>query len=221
LEVRSPAGLPGAISRNPNTVTAQKRTGELTTNGREHTTILKILLKGSLVLLATLTFIATAHARIGDSLAECRAQYGHEVKAEAAWCGGTAYGFKSSGLYVYAIIGADGKVNDVSYFDNTKVAPLSSPKQESLWKQNQGDKVYENSDLRLWNGRKEYKKQLGQEHGEHWVEYSWDGKEALVMNPSRNDGFQIRSLKEFDAEQKIIKSEAKGDVKVGAITQTK
>jgi hypothetical protein len=181
--------------------------------------MIKQLITGSLVLLATLTLSATAQARIGYSLAECRAQYGHEVKAEAAWCGGTAYSFKSSGLYVYAIIGADGKVNDVDYFDNTKVAPLSATTQENLWKQNQGDKVYDNFNLRLWNARKEFKKRLGLEQGEHTLEYSWDGTEGLVMNPSKNNGFQIRSVKAFKAEQKSIKSAAKGEVKVGAITK--
>jgi hypothetical protein len=171
--------------------------------------------------LATLTLSTTAKARIGYSLAECRAQYGHEVKTEPAWCGGTAYSFKTSGLYLYAIIGAEGRVSDVSYFDNTKKAPLSPALQERLWIQNQGDKVYDNLDLRLWNARTEFKKKLGQEHGEHWLEYSWDGKEGLVMNPSRNNGFQIRSLKEFNIEQKIVKTDAKGDVRVGAVSQIK
>jgi hypothetical protein len=179
------------------------------------------LLTGSLALLATLTLSVTADARIGYTLAECRAHYGHEVKAEVAWCGGSAYGFKSSGLYLYAIIGPNGKVGDVSYFDNTKIAPLSSTTQEKLWKQNQGDKTYDNLNLGLWNARQEFKRQLGQEHGEHWLEYSWDGKEGRVMNPAKNNGFQIRSLKEFNREQRIIKSEAKATVKVGAVTRAK
>lgn len=178
----------------------------------------KKLINGSLALLATLTLSATAQARIGYSLTECRANYGHEVKTEVAWCGGTAYSFKADGLYLYAIIGADGKVNDVIYFDNRKVAPLSSAARESLWKLNQGDKVYDNFNPRLWNSRKQFKR-LGQEHGEHWLEYSWDGKEGRVMNSSKKNGFQIRSLKAFNAEQKSIQSEAKGQVKVGAITE--
>lgn len=41
------------------------------------------------------------------------------------------------------------------------------------------------------------------------------------MNASKNNGFQVRSLKGFNAEQKIIKSEMQGKVKVGAITQVK
>jgi hypothetical protein len=183
--------------------------------------MLKTIIRGSLVLLAALELSSTAQARIGFTLAECQANYGREVKSEAAWCGGRAYGFKSGGVYVYAIIGENGRVNDISYFDNVKIAPLSPLVQESLWKQNQGDKVYDNLNPFLWNARKEYKKGLGQEHGEHWVEYSWDGKEGLVMNASKNSGFQVRSLKGFNAEQKIIKSELQSKVKVGAITRVK
>jgi hypothetical protein len=180
--------------------------------------MIKKLIDGFLVVLATLTLSATAQGQIGYSLSECRANYGHEVKTEVAWCGGAAYSFKSSGLYLYAIIGAEGKVNDVIYFDNTKVAPLSSAARESLWKQNQGDKLYDNLDPYLWNFRKQFKR-LGQEHGEHWLEYSWDGKEGLVMNPLKKNGFQIRSLRAFQTEQKSIQAEAKGQVKVGAITE--
>jgi len=183
--------------------------------------MMRKLIDGSLVLLATLTITATAQARIGDSLAECRARYGHEVKTEAAWCGGTAYSFKSGGLFLYAIIDVDGKASDISYFDNTGVAPLTSATKEKLWKLSQRGKGYDNASIYLWNGRSEYKKRLGQEGGAHTVEYSWDGKEALVMNPAKNNGFQIRSLRQFDAEQKTIKAEAKGQVKVGAITQVK
>ena len=183
--------------------------------------MLKTIIRGSLVLLAALELSATAQARIGYTLAECQTNYGREVKSEAAWCGGTAYGFKSGGVYVYAIIGEDGRVNDISYFDNVKIAPLGPLVQESLWKQNQGDKVYDNLNPFLWNARRKYKKGLGQEHGEHWVEYSLNGKEGLVMNASKNNGFQVRSLKGFNAEQKIIKSEMQGKVKVGAITQVK
>lgn len=178
-------------------------------------------MRGSLVLLAALELSATAQARIGYTLVECQTKYGREVKSEAAWCGGTAYGFKSGGVYVYAIIGEDGRVNDISYFDNVRIAPLGPLVQESLWRQNQSDKVYDNLNPFLWNARREYKKGLGREHGEHWVEYSWNGKEGLVMNASRNNGFQVRSLKGFNAEQKIIKTEVQGKVKVGAITQVK
>jgi hypothetical protein len=183
--------------------------------------MLKTIIRGSLVLLAALGLSATAHARIGYTLGECQANYGRAVKSEAAWCGGTAYGFKSGGVYVYAIIGEDGRVNDISYFDSVKIAPLSPFVQESLWKQNQGNKVYDNFNPLLWNARRDYKKGLGQEHGEHWVEYSWNGEEGLVMNASKNNGFQVRSLKGFNAEQKIIKSETQGKVKVGTITQVK
>jgi hypothetical protein len=183
--------------------------------------MLRTIIKSSLGLLAALGLSATAQARIGYTLAECQANYGRTIKSEAAWCGGTAYGFKSGGLYVYAIIGADGRVNDISYFDNLKVAPLGPLVQESLWKQNQGGKVYDNLNPFLWNAPREYKKGLGQEHGEHRVEYSWNGKEGLVMNSSKNNGLQVRSLKGFNAEQKIIKSEMRGQVKVGALTQVK
>jgi hypothetical protein len=183
--------------------------------------MLKTIIKGSLVLLAILELSATAQARIGYTLAECQANYGLAVKSEAAWCGGTAYGFKSGGFYLYAIMGGDGRVNDISYFDNVKSAPLTPSVQESLWKQNQGGKVYDNSNPYLWNARREYKKGLAQEHGEHWLEYSWNGAEGLVMNSSKNNGFQVRSLKGFNAEQKIIKSEMQGKVQVGALTRVK
>jgi hypothetical protein len=183
--------------------------------------MLKTIIRSSLVLLAAIELSVTAQARIGYTLAECQAKYGPVVKSEAAWCGGTAYGFKSGGVYLYAIIGEDGRVNDISYFNNVRIAPLSPSVQESLWKQNQGDKVYDNLNPWLWNARREYKKGLGQEHGEHQVEYSWNGKEALVMNAAKNNGFQVRSLKGFYAEQKVIKSEMRGQVKVGAVTRVK
>jgi hypothetical protein len=53
------------------------------------------------------------------------------------------------------------------------------------------------------------------------LEYAWDGQEGRVMNLAKNNGFQIRSLKEFNRQQKIIKSEAKATVKVGAVTRAK
>jgi hypothetical protein len=183
--------------------------------------MLKTIVKCSLALLAALELSVTAQARIGYTLAECQANYGPAVKSETAWCGGTAYGFKSGDVYLYAIIGEDGRVNDISYFNNLRIAPLSPAVRESLWKLNQGNKVYDNLNTYLWNAGREYKKGLGQEHGEHRVEYSWNGKEGLVMNASKNNGFQVRSLKGFNAEQKIIKSEMQGTVNVGAVRRVK
>jgi hypothetical protein len=39
------------------------------------------------------------------------------------------------------------------------------------------------------------------------------------MNLSKRNGFQIRTLKAFQSEQKCIQAEAKGLVKVGAVTK--
>ena len=176
-----------------------------------------------------------AHAGIGSTLAECRAHWGHEIKSEPAWCEGTAYSFVRNGLYRYVIISADDKVGDISYFDNTGRAPLVvSFEQEvqaakaltipfdTFWRENQNGKTYDNR----WNWPLGYWKQYGQEKGLHWVEYSADGTKGLVANEAKNKGWQIRSLKQFGEEQKVIKrlkkeyfDRQKGEVTVGALSR--
>jgi hypothetical protein len=186
---------------------------------------------------ATAQTSTRAHAGIGSTLAECRAQWGHEIKSEPAWCEGTAYSFVHNGLYLYVIISGDDRVGDISYFDNTGQAALVvSFDQEvraakelsipfvTLWRENQNGKTYENR----WNWPLGYWKQYGQEKGLHWVEFSADSTEGLVANSAKNKGWQIRSLKQFGEEQKVIKrlkkdyfDKLKTEVNVGALTQVK
>src|SRR5260370_37811836 len=74
-----------------------------------------------LFIVAIAITVSTSSARIGWTLDQCRSHYGHEVKVENAWCGGKAYWFIHEGLYIYAIISADGRGGDITYFD--KLAP--------------------------------------------------------------------------------------------------
>lgn len=155
---------------------------------------------------------ATAQARIGSNLEQCRANYGHEVKVEKAWCGGTAYGFVNQGLYIYAIFSPDGKVGDVTYFDNTAAKPLSKAMQEHLWAENVDKSIewdskyqYNNEHANMgWDGRQEYKN-LGSEKGKHWMMTETNGTRALIENANKN-GWQIRSMKQFQIEQSALKA---------------
>jgi hypothetical protein len=142
---------------------------------------------------------------IDSTLADCRRSWGHEVKTEPAWCGGIAYGFTNGKLYVYAIVGETGRIEDITYFaTNWPLRKLTAGERDYFWKQNQGTKIFDNPDPWLYNAKRIYKK-FGVEDGTHWVEYSWDGSKCLVANETKNLGWQIRSLKQFQAEQKIIK----------------
>jgi len=143
---------------------------------------------------------ATAQARIGWNLEQCRANYGHEVKVEKAWCGGTGYGFINQGLYIYVIFSPDGKVGDIIYFDNTAAKPLSKAMQEYLWTENAEYYIALNG----WDGKQELKK-LGQEHFHHWVVTERNGLRVLVENANKN-GWQIRNMRQFQIEQSALKA---------------
>jgi hypothetical protein len=142
---------------------------------------------------------------IDSTLADCRSTWGHEVKTEPAWCGGIAYGFTKGKLYVYAIADATGRIGDITYIaTNWPLRKLIGGERNYFWKENQGIKIFDNPDPWLYNGKRIYKK-FGVEGGTHWIEYSWDGSKCLVANETKNLGWQIRSLKQFQAEQKVIK----------------
>jgi hypothetical protein len=170
---------------------------------------------------------------IDSTLADCRSTWGHEIKTEPAWCGGTAYGFTKGKLYVYAIVNATGRIEDITYFaTNWPLRKLTAEEQDYFWKQNQGSKIFDNLDPWLYNAKRIYKK-FGVEGGTHWVEYSWDGSKCLVANETKKLGWQIRSLKQFQAEQKIIirlekesfaeqkNDKAQGEVRIGEFTRIK
>jgi hypothetical protein len=161
-------------------------------------------------ILLSLLLASSVQARIGWTLEDCRKNYGPEVKVNTAWCGGTAYSFIKNDLYVYAIIPSkESKVADVSYFNNLVAQPLANTMCEKLWLLNQNPGTIWDagsaSDWLNWNGRKSYKS-LGLETGyEHIVQYSRNSKYCNVGNRSKN-GYQVRTLKQFYKEQKVIKA---------------
>lgn len=160
-------------------------------------------------LIALLSLYSTSQARIGWTLEECRANYGKEVKSSQAWCGGTAYSFLHGDTYIYAIIPEKGsQVADVSYFSNVKAGPLPADACEKFWLLNQNGSKWDSGSATNWlnwNGRKTYKS-LGLERGyEHIVQYSRDSKYANVGNRTKH-GYQVRTLKQFYTEQKVIKT---------------
>jgi hypothetical protein len=168
-------------------------------------------------ILLSLLLASSVQARIGWTLEDCRKNYGPEVKVNPAWCGGTAYSFIKNDLYVYAIIpNKESKVADVSYFNNLVAQPLANAMCEKLWLLNQNPgpiwDAGSASDWLNWNGRKSYKN-LGLETGyEHIVQYSRDSKYCNVGNRSKN-GYQVRTLKQFYKEQKVIKALIKDEAK--------
>jgi hypothetical protein len=156
--------------------------------------------------------IGQAHARIGFTLDECRKAYGKEVKSEVAWCSPDqkAYGFISHGLYIYAILSAEGKVVDITYFDNSAKKELSPELKTKLWELNvDRDRAWDDTFYRSivlktgWNGKHAYKK-LGQEPGVHYVMYEANGPGALVENANKL-GWQIRTMGQFKLEQRAMK----------------
>jgi hypothetical protein len=75
---------------------------------------------------------------VDSTLADCRSTWGHEVKTEPAWCGGIAYGFTKGKLYVYAIVGATGRIRDITYFNtNWPLRKFAAGERDDFWKQNQ------------------------------------------------------------------------------------
>ena len=157
--------------------------------------------------------LSQAQARIGFSLDQCRERYGKEVKTEAAWSSPsqTAYGFVAGKLYIYAILSSEGKVVDITYFDNTAKAALPAASQTKLWRENvDKSRVWDDTFYRVlalntgWDGTHAHKK-LGQESGPHWVMFEANGPSALVKN-AKDLGWQIRTLTQFDLEQTAIKN---------------
>jgi hypothetical protein len=154
-----------------------------------------------LTITAAMLMAATAQARIGWNLERCRTNYGHEVKVEKAWCGGTAYGFINRGLYIYAIVDGDGKVADISYFDNKTAGKLSAPLKEQLLRLNQAGLEYERQQTG-WDG-KHHSGNLGLEHFPHAVMYQPSSFLGIVENANKN-GWQIRTMNQFQVEQSAI-----------------
>jgi hypothetical protein len=193
-----------------------------------------IMSKSIALLIVSIACASQAFATgIDSTLADCRSTWGQEVKTEPAWCGGIAYRFTKGKLYVYAIVGATGRIGDITYIaTNWPLRKLTAGERDYFWKQNQGTKIFDNLDPMLYNAKRIYKK-FGVEGGTHWVEYSWDGSKCLVANETKNLGWQIRSLKQFDAEQKVIKQlkkesfaeqtneKALGEVRIGELTKIK
>ena len=158
------------------------------------------------------SMIGQAQARIGFSLEQCRTAYGKEVKSEVATTNSQqkAYGFVSDNLYVYAILSKEGKVVDITYFDNNAKKELSPSAKASLWDLNvDKGRVWDDTFYRSialaagWDGKREYKK-LGKENFKHYVMHETNGPNALVENAS-GLGWQIRTMQQFTLEQKAIK----------------
>ena len=158
--------------------------------------------------------IGQAHARIGYTLDQCRAAYGKEVKSQIAWCSPDqqAYGFIADNLYIYAVLSANGKVVDISYFDNTAQKELSPEVKAKLWELNvDRGRVWDDTFYRTivlntgWNGKHLCQK-LGQEPYKHWVLFETNGPSVLVEN-AKGLGWQIRTMDQFKLEQKAIKEE--------------
>jgi hypothetical protein len=163
------------------------------------------------VILAT-AIVGQAHARIGFTLDECRNTYGKEVKSEVAWSSPDqkAYGFIAENLYIYAILSAEGKVVDITYFDNTAKRELPLAVTAKVWDLNvDKGRVWDDTFYRTialntgWDGKHVYKK-LGEEPGKHSVLYEANGPSALVEN-AKGLGWQIRTMQQFKLEQKAIK----------------
>lgn len=165
-----------------------------------------------LTITAAMILAATAQARISWNLEQCRANYGHEVKVEKAWCGGTAYGFINQGLYIYAILSPDGKVGDVIYFDNTAQIPLSVEMRKHVWNANVDKSIaWDDQYLYLnehgimgWDGKVRHKS-LGAEHFDHWTMTETNGLRVMIENANKN-GWQIRSMTQFKIEQSALKA---------------
>ena len=165
-----------------------------------------------LIAILTALMIGQTQARLGFSLEQCRAAYGNEVKSEVAATNSQqrAYGFVADNLYVYAILSKEGKVVDITYFDNNAKKELSASAKASLWDLNvDKSHVWDNTFYRSinlatgWDGKREFKK-LGNENFKHYVMYETNGPSALVENAS-GLGWQIRTMQQFTLEQKAIK----------------
>src|ERR1700688_4997602 len=144
------------------------------------------------------SMIGHAQARIGFTLEQCRRAYGNEVKTEIAWTAQKACGFVFNNLYVYAILSTEGKVVDITYFDNKSKAEISPSLKATLWDLNvDKGRVWDDTYYRTiyltsgWDGKHVYKK-FGKEPGRHYVMYETNGPSALVENANKL-GWQIRT----------------------------
>src|ERR1700740_1219918 len=117
------------------------------------------------------SMIGQVEARIGFTIKECRKAYGKEVKTEPAWTSSEqkAYGFVFNDLYIYAIFSTEGKVVDITYFDNNAKAELPPSLKARLWDLNvDRGRVWDDTFYRTiclntgWDGKNRYKK-LGEE----------------------------------------------------------
>jgi|HubBroStandDraft_4_1064222.scaffolds.fasta_scaffold584138_1 hypothetical protein len=167
-------------------------------------------MKHTLFALAAIFLTATAHAKLGYTLEQCRNEYGTEVKSETAWCGGVAYSFIHNGYYLYVIIPeSSDKVEDVTYFDNTTWKPLTKEQRDYVWSQNI-DPNLEWERTADWDGKHAFKKPYP-----HWVIYekgSGKGSDGVVENAGLANpaGWQIRTLTQYLAEYKLtLKMEKK------------
>jgi hypothetical protein len=156
------------------------------------------------IVAAAVLTVGAAEARIGWSLEQCRRYYGPEVKAEPAWCGGTAYAFVHDDLYIYVILGWGGIVGDITYFDNRKAQPLSQNVRDRLWSMNTEGRAWENAQYPGWDGKHAVKK-LGAEAFPHSFICELNGPTVVIEN-AKDNGYQIRTMWQFLAEQKVIKA---------------
>jgi hypothetical protein len=156
-----------------------------------------------LFIVATAITVSTSSARIGWTLEQCRSHYGHEVKVENAWCGGMAYGFIHEGLYIYAIMSADGRVGDITYFDNLAPRPLEPLVRDRVWRENSDGRVWSDALSPDWNARNTPVPKLGAEAFPHALIREQNGPTVLIEN-ANHKGWQIRTMAQFLAEQKVI-----------------
>ena len=166
-------------------------------------------MKHMLFALAAIFLVSTAQAKLGYTIEQCRNEYGTEVKSETAWCGGFAYSFIHDGYYIYLIIpDGSGKVEDITYFDNTTWKPLTKEQKDSLWSQNLDPNIdWERT--ANWDGKHAFKKPY-----QHWVIYekgSGKGLNGVVENAGLSNaaGWQIRTLTQYRAEYKVTLMMAK------------
>ena len=148
--------------------------------------------------------VATDLSVIGKSADDLRALAGsgNEIKSEPAWCGGTAYGFIVGDRFIYAIVGDDGKVGDVFFAAINPSRKITKEEAAQLLTQNGA--VSKARFIPSGYG-------AGEKKIAHFVVLSTDGKSGLVGNygpinkpEEKRLGFQIRTLEQFNAEQKTI-----------------
>lgn len=165
-------------------------------------------MKKLITLIAATLIAASAQAKVGWTLDQARSHYGPEVKSEKAWCGGTAYGFKTNGLYIYAVISEGNTIGSEVYFDG-KGKTLSAERKAQLVRDNEAGVEYE-SGLTVgafrWDGLHN-ENVLGHEYFPHTVVLRHSSNIGLVYNdikPEKVVGFQVRTTGQFAFEQQSI-----------------